>query len=658
MTRRRLVPALAVVVLAGALGWPSAGGPAKASLSCPALGGTQLAQSQSVSPAGGSPFIVCTGRVRSFDGTPLHVDVTVPSAAYVPAGSKTPATPPLAVLQSGYGNDVCQFESTTLEGSAVAGCADWIGNNGYHWNNAWFASLGIVTLTYTPRGWYDSCGKNLATGYLYLTDPTCSDTPGEASWIHLYDRRYEIRDAQLLAGMIVDAGLVNPNQIVASGDSGGGGPAWDEALSQDQVVQLDSTPTSVHTLPWTSPNGTPLHLAAALPMYTWTDLADSLLPNGTASDGLAGAPQDGNHQSPFGVEKLSFVTGFFANGLSNAPSRADAGAQFALPLLDPTADLTTWFAAINAGEPTYSLNPIAQVIAAQIGGPLRSALAMPVPPKAEEKPIFVIQGLTDPLFPSLQAQTMINRLKAADPSYPVTAFYGDVGHSYANNPLDVWQQAHNEGNAWLGQVLAHHGTTEPQVTVDTTRRVSGQTLQSFGGSSFGTLETSTVALASPGSQTIVHVVPTSPPLGTYEGLETDPIVNSGCRSIQASLSGTAPGQASYSFPISSGFTLLGGPTVAVTATLTGTDATLVARLWDVDAGGTQTLVTRSALRLGGSLLPSTQSLRFELWPNAWQVQAGHTLKLELTQDDVPTFRPDNLPAVIALSNLSLTLPTH
>ena len=659
MTRRRLVPALTIVVLAGVLGWPSAGGPAKASLACPALGGTQLTQSQSVSPVGGSPFIVCTGRVRSFDGTPLHVDVTVPSAAYIPAGSKNPAVPPLVVLMSGYSNDVCQFESTTLEGSAVAGCPDWIGNNGYHWNNAWFASQGMVTLTYTPRGWFDSCGKDVATGYLYLTDPACSDTPGEASWIHLYDRRYEIRDAQLLSGMIVDAGLVNPNQIVASGDSGGGGPTWDLALSQDQVVQLDSTPTHVDTLPWTSPNGTPLHLAAALPMYTWTDLVDALMPNGTASDGLAGAPADRSHQSPIGAEKLSYVTGLFAKGLANVPSQVDAGGQYALPGVDPTADLTTWFAAINAGEPTFALNPLSQVILAQVGGPLRSSFAMPVPPKSEEKPIFVIQGLTDPLFPPLQAQTMINRLKAADPSYPVTAFYGDIGHSYANNPLDVWQQAHNEGNAWLGQVLAHHGTSEPQVTVDTTRCVSGQTLQSFSGSSFGAVETSTLSVASPGTQTIVHLIPTSPPLGTYEGLETDPIVNSGCRSIQASLSDTAPGQASYSFPVSTGITLVGGPTVAVTATLTGTDAILIARLWDVDAGGTQTLITRSAVRLtNASLLPNTQSLRFELWPNAWRLQAGHTLKLELTQDDVPTWRPDNLPAVIALSNLSLTLPTH
>ena len=656
---RRLVPALGLVILANIVVSASAGRASLALPACPALGGNQLSQSQSVAPPGGSPFVVCTGRVRSFDGTPLRVDLTLPSAPYVAAGAQRPTLPPLMLMQSGYSNDVCQFESTTLEGSAVAGCTDFIGVNGYHWNNAWFASLGMVTITYTPRGWYDSCGKDLAIGYLYLTDPTCSDTPGEASWIHLYDRRYEIRDAQVLAGDVVDAGLVNPNAIVTTGDSGGGGPSWDLALSQDQVAQLSSTPSHVVTAPWVSPKGTPLHLAASLPMYTWTDLADSLLPNGTASDGLSGAPPDGNHESPAGADKLSYVTGFFVKGLSNVPSAADNGAQYAIPGVDPTADLTTWFADITVGEPLFAINPLTPYILSQVGGQLRSALAMPVPPKDHEIPIFVVQGLTDPLFPALQAQTMINRLKAADPRYPVTAFYGDVGHSYADNPADVWQQAHNEGNAWLSAVLANRDPNEPAVTVDTTRCVAGQTLQSYGAASLGALETSTATFSAPGSQTIVHLIPTSPPLGTYEGVETDPIVNSGCRSINASLSNIAPGQASYSFAVSTPITLLGGPTVGVTASVIGTDAVLIARLWDVDASGMQTLITRSAVRVvNPSLLPLTTNLRFEMWPNAWQLQAGHTVKLELTQDDVPMWRPDNEPAVITLSNLSLTLPLH
>ena len=44
--------------------------------------------------------------------------------------------------------------------------------------------------------------------------------------------------------------------------------------------------------------GTPLHLVAAAPMYPWTDLADALVQNGRAADGLNGGPADGDHHEP------------------------------------------------------------------------------------------------------------------------------------------------------------------------------------------------------------------------------------------------------------------------------------------------------------------------------------------------------------------------
>ena len=49
---------------------------------------------------------------------------------------------------------------------------------------------------------------------------------------------------------------------------------------------------------------------------------------------------------------------------------------------------------------------------------------------------------------------------------------------------------------------------------------------------------------------------------------------------------------------------------------------------------------------------------FQLWPAAWTLGAGHQLKLELTPDDSPTWRPDNLAATMTLSGVSLTIPTR
>ena len=552
MRRGLRLTLILLVAAAAAMGTGArAGVHAAAARACPTLGGTQLTQDTSKSTiSDGNPIVVCNGSVRTFDGTPLDVDVTLPTIQTATcAAPQTSCPPPLIMFLSGWSNDICQFESSSLEGDAVPGCSDFVGThaNGYHWNNAWAASNGMVALTYTPRGWYESCGKVASTGYSYASDSRCSDTPGEQSWVHLYDRRYEIHDAQYLAGLIVDAGLVDPKKIVTTGDSGGGGPSWDLALSQDQVATTDSTwtPTAKHivTVPWTSPaRGVAMHLAAALPMYTWTDLVDALLPNGTSSDGFNGAPPDGAHgyqQSPAGVEKLSYVAGLFALGVGDIPGQPDRGAQYAAPNQDPTADLVKWFGEIGAGEPAFSGNPDAQNILDQVGGPLRSSIAMPVPHGAAETPIFVIQGLTDPLFPATQALTMINRLKNAseggDPNYPVYAFLGDIGHSYANNPSDVWQQAHNEGDAWLSEVLGGRTITQPPLTLDTTRCVSGQTLQTYAGAGPAAIATSTLTFKDAAGETLVHT-PVSPPTATYEGSQTDPIAHGGCRSMSASQS--------------------------------------------------------------------------------------------------------------------------
>ena len=117
-----------------------------------------------------------------------------------------------------------------------------------------------------------------------------------------------------------------------------------------------------------------------------------------------------------------------------------------------------------------------------------------------------------------------------------------------------------------------------------------------------------------------------------------------------------PNQASYSFAVPSAATVLGGPVVNVTAAVTGSSAELGARLWDVDASGNQTLITRTVYRIEQTPGTTTLPLSFELSQNAWQLQCGHTIKLELTQNDGPSWRADNEPASIALSNMKLSLP--
>jgi X-Pro dipeptidyl-peptidase C-terminal non-catalytic domain len=641
--------------------------------SCPTLNGVALSQSQDVTTVP-NEFVVCTGRVPSFDGTPLRVDVSLPTVGYAgPGAKKFGHYSPLMIFMSGWSNDVCQFESKTLNGSGVAGTktapvngchGDYIGNAGYHWNNAWFANQGYVTITYTPRGWYDSCGNDPAANYSNsqdaactghtFSDPNCASTnpANQESWVHLYDRRWEIRDAQFLAGLEFD-NYVNPasglgigvHRIIASGDSGGGGPSWDLALSRDTVLEHCANSGTQIKMKWKSPSGVLLHLAAAIPMFTWTDLLDALLPNGTSSDQFGTAPPDGTHFGPLGVDKHSYVAGLYALGQANA--------QYAPSGSDP--DINKWFADIEAGEP-YIANSDFSIIVPEVAGLLRSPYYIPIP-STRPIPIYSIQGLTDPLFPSLQSETEMNQMKTQDPSYPVWAFLADVGHSYAQNPLGVWQAAHNASNKWLGFVLKAATPPDPTYTI-ATAECGSNTPQTLTGPDITSMQTQLDQFVSAASQPTVSSNGT-----TTEGGESDPIANSSWCNHQES---TDPGQAVYNFAVPDDSTMIGGPVVNVTATVPPGTATaeVAMRLWDVTPGstpnsGTQSLISRGIFRIDFGLTPpSTPTdvpISTELWPNAYHLLCGHTLKLELTQNDSPTFRVDNVASSLMMSNLTFNV---
>jgi X-Pro dipeptidyl-peptidase C-terminal non-catalytic domain/X-Pro dipeptidyl-peptidase (S15 family) len=607
--------AMAFTATMGATGRAATPGPA-----CP-LGLTGTAHP---APAGGVAYAVCTGRVASFDGTPLDTDLTLPASSGGPL--------PLIVMLHGWGLSKTDFEASGLAGN---------GTNTWHWNNVWFAAHGFAVLNYTARGFHRSCGQDPATSYSYSNDPACA---GKASWTHLADRRWEIHDTQYLVGLLVDAGIADPSAVVVTGDSYGGGQSWLLALGEDQAMQPDG-----QLVPWQSPDGVPIRLAAAVPQFSWTDLAQALVDNGRASDGSPGAPPPGPHESPYGVEKQSYNDALFADGTATA--------QYAGPG-DPTADLPAWFAAISAGEPTAQADPLVAQALSQLQT-YRSPYYLPVPPPATQVPVFAEQGLTDPLFPAIQLLQMVNKLTAANPAYPVWAALGDLGHAYAANPHELWVSVNDEANTFLSAVLGGQRPSLPRFTVTTVGCLPGQPVTTYHAASFAALATSSLRLTAPGPATVAS---TPSPVPGPEAIETDPVANGGlpgttggCRVMNAT---TDPGVAAWTWTPATPVTLTGAPVVHVTVTLSGTDAELAARLWDVSpATGKQALITRGIYQLTGLASGSTQ-LAFQLWPTAWQLGTGHQLKLELTPDDSPTWRADNLPATMTLTRLSLTIPTR
>jgi predicted acyl esterase len=99
--------------------------------------------------------------------------------------------------------------------------------------------------------------------------------------------------------------------------------------------------------------------------------------------------------------------------------------------------------------------------------------------------------------------------------------------------------------------------------------------------------------------------------------------------------------------------LLGEPELQLGVTVVpAIDAEINSRLWDVALDGTATLVTRGTFRW-----TSGSAITYALQGNGWLFQAGHQLRIQVTQNDAPYLRLDNYPSVINYSFMQLTLPT-
>ena len=390
-----------------------------------------------------------------------------------------------------------------------------------------------------------------------------------------------------------------------------------------------------------------MRLAAAVPKYPWTDLLYSLVPNGRQTDSVR---QRGSHAVPFGVPKESYETGLYALG------RSVGGRYNTTDPTDYASALDADFALVQSGEPYDAKTAIADAAAAFRGksayfatrylSGVSNASIRPVP-------VLSIQGWTDPLFPPGETLQMFRKVLAADPSYPITIAFGDVGHPNAQNPGPQWTALNALGQAFLDHHVLGVGpppasqayafvTACPAQPSGTATPIQGP---------WDSLSNGSLALSSSTGVTTTSAADTA-----ADGGATDPIANSGC--LTEPDSPAPPGVAEWSWPVpAGGATLLGLPDVRVGYALSGTDATVALKLWDVGADGTKTLVTRGAYRLSTATGdPATGAIDVELFGNCWTFPAGHTIQLEIAQTDAPFLRPDNLPSSIALSSVRLTLP--
>jgi predicted acyl esterase len=177
--------------------------------------------------------------------------------------------------------------------------------------------------------------------------------------------------------------------------------------------------------------------------------------------------------------------------------------------------------------------------------------------------------------------------------------------------------------------------------------------------SHGTL---TVQYSSPGALRNPKTAPEDP-----DNLQTDPVLGfltkaPGCRqSVAATVPDPTARYTGVSDPLAQPRIFVGLGAVHLQYTLAGaTTAALNARVWDVAPDGTTFLMTRGTYRIDLPAYNSlTQPIDLPLFGNQWTLQAGHRVRLDLTQADYPTFLPSNSAgAIIAFPSAQLRLPTR
>jgi len=407
-------------------------------------------------------------------------------------------------------------------------------------------------------------------------------------------------------------------------------------------------------VPWTSPNGTPLEIAAAHPRWFWSDLLDALVPNGRlldfdpATGGLAA--------DPLGVKLETYVDGLFATGYLGG---------YYLPPQPPGSpnaawDLNTMFTVISAGEP-YGAE------AAAVAQELRSFHQGFGIPGGSPAPLLLESGWNDDLFPPSQSLRVYNDLRARDPNADVSLLFGDVGHARGSNKLTVNAGFNDLTEAFFAKHLLGSAASSVRgkrfaapdpgsvTTYEMTCPANGPGAAPDAGphsaDSWNKAHPGAVFFAGTDAQTVVGSGGNPATAAAFDPIGQRP--SDGCATVPAEI---APGTAVYTYdvPATGAFTLLGLPTIEAEIATSGPNGQLAARLWDVSPGGEQLLVTRGNYRL---LDNQSGSVTFQLHGNGYRFGPGHTAKLELLGADSPYLRSSNGAFSVTVSKLTVELPT-
>jgi pimeloyl-ACP methyl ester carboxylesterase len=483
----------------------------------------------------------------------------------------------------------------------------------------------------------DIASQLLAEGYAVLRYSTrgFGDSWGQ---VNLADLNAEIGDLRSMIGNVVDDDdyELDPAKVAVTGASYGGGHSWLALV----------TPT------FESPEGRTVNIAAVVPIAPWTDLLYSLVPNGRPRESVSG----------LGGLKMSFANGLYASGIRRNPAR---------PYPNYPDYFIGWHAWLNTTEPN-SFDPIWMQIVDGLAG-YRSIwwqqqfwqrIA------ATHVPIFQVQGFTDDLFPLPEAKRMLLALKTIDADYPITSYFGDLGHPRASNKPAEVQYVLDLIKPWLAYYLKGIGAEPPIPQIYAARthpRDEPFDTDVLQVKNWSDLWRGTACKVWTGDPLTPLVNPF-----TYaqSGATWDPFVMEGAEQLKPYLeTPPAPVIVSGSFAsfsvdataLSGGgdLTISGQPSVTLNATVVGHRVQLDVRLIDV-GGATENLITRGTYTIdaGAGVNIGAQSIVIPTYGNYWRVGGTHTIRLEISNVDAPYITPSREPSSTIISTVRLEIPTR
>jgi putative CocE/NonD family hydrolase len=448
-----------------------------------------------------------------------------------------------------------------------------------------------------------------ATGYIVLSYTARGFGDGESGGRATLAGPDELADL----GKVIDWLLNDPDRVIGPqvtrigviGGSYGGGHSF----------QISSDP----------------RVSAVIPLVGWTDLEQALFPNGAINYRL------GIGEFYSGLERQNSQPPFF-NYTQLEFDIFDAASEGRIPGDNVRQQLRARSIAQRNSEGQEVLDQTRR-------------------PRA---PVYIIQSWDDYLFPSTQVVDVFSQITAPKQIYLGRRGHPPQGHTYEGEELYIATQVLR----WFDRYLRGFG---PKDSRSVTSAPAPFSVLPFTATQFPSDDISQLQLFfKPGGilknkkkgsdepETAGGIFRPERIRSTHQGAEIP--TQSDMLSGHAEPLAATPEKLVYTFaPWERQTEMIGGSEFTLNvSSATSSDIDLIVRTFDVAPDGTETEVTVGVMRVTGLAPGETRRVSFRDYGDDWVFQAGHALRIKISNIDFPTFRPpganDNLASELTIHN--------